>query len=59
MSELYRPSNRRLSAKLVPTFVGIGCRVVRAMDSYGHILGFIDRSRYYYFLVASQLYSRG
>jgi hypothetical protein len=31
-SELYRPSDRRLSAKLVPTFADRGCRVVSATD---------------------------
>jgi hypothetical protein len=46
-SELYRPSDRRLSAKLVPTFVDRGCHVVRVTDPYGHILGFLDRSRYF------------
>jgi hypothetical protein len=34
-SELYRPSDRRMSAKLVPTFAGRGCRVVSATDPYG------------------------
>jgi hypothetical protein len=40
-SELYRPtkSDRRLSAKLVPTFADRGCRVVSATDPYGRILG--------------------
>jgi hypothetical protein len=33
--------------------------VVSATDPYGHILGFLDRSRYYFFQVAPQLYSRG
>jgi hypothetical protein len=28
------PSDRRLSAKLVPTFADIGCRVVSATDPY-------------------------
>jgi hypothetical protein len=42
-------SDRRLSAKLMPTFA----------DPYGRILGFLDRSHYYFFLVASQLYSGG
>jgi CBS-domain-containing membrane protein len=46
-SELYRPSDRRLSAKLVPTFADRGCHVVSVTDSYGHILGFLDRSRYF------------
>jgi hypothetical protein len=34
-SKLYRPSERRLSAKLVPTFADRGCRVVSATDPYG------------------------
>jgi hypothetical protein len=54
-SELYRPSDRRLSAKFVPTFADRGCRVVSATDSNGRILGFLDRSRYYFFQVAPQL----
>jgi hypothetical protein len=43
----------------VPTFVDRSCRVVIATDSYGRILGFIDRSRYFFFQAAPQLYSRG
>jgi hypothetical protein len=43
-SELYRPSDRLLSAKLVPTFVDRGCHVVSVKDPYGRILGFLDRS---------------
>jgi hypothetical protein len=38
-SELYRPSDRRLSAKLVLTFVDRGCHVVSVTDLYGRILG--------------------
>jgi hypothetical protein len=57
--ELYRPSYRCLSANLVPTFVDRGCHVVSVTDSYGRILGFLDRSRYFFFLVAPQFYSRG
>jgi hypothetical protein len=34
-SELYRPSDRRLLAKLVPTFADRGCRVISATDSHG------------------------
>jgi hypothetical protein len=34
-SELYLPSDRRLSAKLVPTFADRGCRVVSATDPPG------------------------
>jgi hypothetical protein len=38
-SELYRPSDRRLSAKLVPTYVDRGCHVVSVTDPYGYIIG--------------------
>jgi hypothetical protein len=58
-SELYRPSDRRLSAKLVLTFADRGCRVVSVTDPYGHILGFLDRTSYFFFQVAPRLYSRG
>jgi hypothetical protein len=34
-SELYRRSDRRLSAKLVPTLADRGCRVVSAMNPHG------------------------
>jgi hypothetical protein len=44
-SELYRPSDHRLSAKLVPTLMDRGCHVVSVTDSYGSILGFLDRTR--------------
>jgi hypothetical protein len=53
-SELYRPSDRSLSAKLVPTFADRGCHVLSTKDPYGRILGFVDRSRYFFFQVASQ-----
>jgi hypothetical protein len=43
-SELHRPSDRRLSAKLVPTFADGGCCVVIATDPYGGILPFLDRN---------------
>jgi hypothetical protein len=46
-SELYRPSDRRLSAKWFPTFADRGCHVVSVTDPYGRILGFLDRSRYF------------
>jgi hypothetical protein len=36
-----------------------GCHMSCATDPYGHILGFLDRSRYFFFQVAFQLYSRG
>jgi hypothetical protein len=38
-SELFRPSDRRLSAKLVPTFADIGCHAISVTDPYGRILG--------------------
>jgi hypothetical protein len=30
----------------MPTFVDTGCHVVSMTDTYGRILGFLDRSRY-------------
>jgi hypothetical protein len=58
-SEVYRSNNRCLSAKLVPTFAYRGCHVVSVVDFYGCNLGVIDRSGYYFFQVAPQLYSQG
>jgi hypothetical protein len=58
-SELYRPSDRRLWAKLVPTLPIEGCRVVSVTDPYSRNLDFLDRSRYFFYQVAPQLYSRG
>jgi hypothetical protein len=46
-SELYRPRDRHLSAKLVPTFADRGCHVVSVTDPYSLNLGFLDRSRYF------------
>jgi hypothetical protein len=43
VSELYRPSDRRLSAKLVPTLADRRSHVVSVTDPYGRILGFLDR----------------
>jgi hypothetical protein len=57
--ELYRPSDHRLSAKLVPTFAYRGCHVVSVTDPYGRILSFLDRSLYYFFQIDPQFYSRG
>jgi hypothetical protein len=37
-SELYRPSDRCLSVKLVPTFE------LSVTDPYGRIIGFLDRN---------------
>jgi hypothetical protein len=44
-SEIYRPSDRRFSAKWLPTFADKGCHVVSVTDPYVRILGFLDRSR--------------
>jgi hypothetical protein len=41
--ELYRPSDRRMSAKLVAIFADSGCHVVSVTDPYGCNLGFLDR----------------
>jgi hypothetical protein len=46
-NELYRPSDRRLSAKWLPTFADRECHVASMMDPYGRILGRLDRSRYF------------
>jgi hypothetical protein len=48
--------DRRLLAKLVPTFADGGCHVVSATDPYSRTLSFLDRSRYFFFQVAPQLY---
>jgi hypothetical protein len=50
-----RPSDRRLLANLVLTFEDRGCHVVSVTDPYDNILGFLDRSRYFFFQVAPQL----
>jgi hypothetical protein len=42
-SELYRLCDRRLSAKLVPTFAHIGCHVVSVTDPYSRILDFLEQ----------------
>jgi hypothetical protein len=57
--ELYRPSNSRLSAKLVLTFADRGSHVVSVTDPYSRIIGCLDRSRYFFFHVAPQLHSWG
>jgi hypothetical protein len=57
--QLYRLSDRRLSAKLAPNFTYRGFHVVSVTDPYDRIFGFLDRSRYIFFKVAPQLYSRG
>jgi hypothetical protein len=41
-----------------PTFADRGCHVVSVTDPYGRTLGFLDRSLFFFFQVAPQLYSR-
>jgi hypothetical protein len=48
-----------LSAKLVPIFTDRGYLVVSVTDPYGSILGFLNWSRYFFFQVARQWFSRG
>jgi hypothetical protein len=50
--ELYRPSNRRLQANLVPAFADRRCCRVSTTDPYGRIFGFLYRSRYLFFQIA-------
>jgi hypothetical protein len=52
------PSDRRLSAKLVPAFADRGCCMVSTMNRCDHILSFPDWSHYFFYQVAPQLYSR-
>jgi hypothetical protein len=52
------PSDRRLSAKLVTDFVDMWWHVGSVTDTYDRILRFLDRSCYFFFQVALQLYSR-
>jgi hypothetical protein len=43
----------------MPTSADRGCHVVSVTDLYGRILSFLDRSRYFFFQIPHQLYSRG
>jgi hypothetical protein len=58
-SELYLPSDRRLSAKLAPTSADRGCHVVSVTDPYGRILVFYTEQKQLtlinYFMVYSVL----
>jgi hypothetical protein len=40
-------------------FADRGCHVDSVMDPYGRSLDFLDSSRYFFYQVAPQLYSRG
>jgi hypothetical protein len=42
-SDLYWPSDCRLSAKLALNFSDRGCRMVSVTDPHGRILKFLDR----------------
>jgi hypothetical protein len=55
-SELYGPSYRRLSAKLVRTLADRGSRVVSATNPYDQFLGW---NNYFFIQAAPQLSSRG
>jgi hypothetical protein len=46
-----------VSTKLVSTVADRGCHVVSVTNTYGCNLAFLDRSRYFLFQVALQLYS--
>jgi hypothetical protein len=48
-----------LVGEVVPIFADTGCFVVSATDPPVVSLGFLDRSRYCFFQVAPQLFSRG
>jgi hypothetical protein len=55
VSELYQPSESHLSAMLVPSFADSAAWSARRI-TYGRNLGFLDRSRYFFFQAATQLY---
>jgi hypothetical protein len=45
-SELYRPSDRRLSAKLVPTLADRGCRVVSATNPPQSLISVFQKKKH-------------
>jgi hypothetical protein len=53
-SELCRPSDHRLSVRLVPNSADRGCHVVSVTEPYGRILEFLGRNCYFFFQVAPQ-----
>jgi hypothetical protein len=57
--ELYRPSDRRLGAKLVRTFADREMSRGELDVSIRPYFRFTDQSRYFFFQVPPQLYSRG
>jgi hypothetical protein len=51
---------RTIPTERLPTFADRGYHVVvSVMGPYGNVHGFLDRSRYFFFQVAPQLYSQG
>jgi hypothetical protein len=52
---LLKTKLRALSPR--PNYTDRKCHVVSVMDPYSRILGFLDRSRYFFFQVVPQLYS--
>jgi hypothetical protein len=58
-SELYRPSDRRLSAKWLPTFAARGCHVVSVTGSLRPYSRFSRQDPLLFYQVSPQLYSRG
>jgi hypothetical protein len=49
-----------LVSEVIAKFLRIrGCHVVSVTDPYGRILHSLDRSRYFFYQVAPQLYSQG
>jgi hypothetical protein len=60
VTELTIPTERPpLVGEVSAKFAERGCHVVSVTNPYSRILGFLDRSRYFFFQVAPQLYSRG
>jgi hypothetical protein len=58
-SELYRLSDRRFSAKWLPTFADKGCHVVSGADRYGPYSRVSRQEPLHFYQVAFQLCSRG
>jgi hypothetical protein len=58
-SELYRPSDSRFSANLIPTFVDRECLIVNAKDPHGRIAGFSMPEPLLFLPSSFSLYSRG
>jgi hypothetical protein len=53
------PAERPPHVGEVPIFADRGCHVVSVSDPHARILEFLNRSRYLFFQIAPQLYSRG